>query len=714
VKAFRFGFRQIIVALAFWFGASLFAVELPAIQLFTINPPGGKAGSGVEVSITGADLEETAAMRFSHPGITAKLKAANRFVVTIAPDVPPGIYDARIVGLSGVSNPRAFVVGDQPEIVKTKVNNTPEDAVELPIGSVFSGAVAAATRDYFKFTARKGQRLFVECLAPEIDSRLSPVLALLDSSGRELEVSRKDGLLDFTAPADGSYLVKLSDLTFVGGPEYFYRISVSAGPRIDSIFPLSGQPGMKSKFTLYGRHLPGGQPAGLATEDGKALEKLEVEIEPPASGAHGSDGLTALDSADVDGFSYRLKTPEGISNPIFIGLCPAPVTAEQKPNAQPAQAQKVAPPCEIDGQFLPPEAGHWFTFDAKKGDVWWVEVLSSRLGAHTDPLLLVQRVGADAQEIAAPEVSPVGKRFHTASNDPAYRLEVKEDGVYRVGVTDLFASTRPDPRKIFRILIHKESPDFHLAAFVEPPPEKNAAVVAVPNAAFVRGGGTTAIHIVAFRRDNFAGEIEVGAEGLPAGVTCAATMILAGKNDGWLLLTGSEKPESWAGAIRIIGKAKAGEKEIVREARGGAVLWPVPDVRAKPAEARLTRDVALAVSAKEAAPMSVEPAEDKVWEAPSNGKLEIPLKITRRGEFKGELKLKGFGAAGVEGMKEIDVAAGATAATAVLDLRALPISAGAHTIYFEGETKGKFRGKDVSPAVFSSPIRIAVKPPKGK
>jgi len=709
-----FAFRSVLVAITGLFGASLFAVELPAIQLSTVFPPGGKAGSEVEVGITGAELEETSAMRFSHPGITAKLKTANRFVVTIAPDVPPGIYDARIVGLSGISNPRAFVVGDQAEILKAKANNTPEDAVELAIGAVFSGSATAAANDYFKFTAKKGQRLLVECLAQEIDSRLSPVLAMLDASGRELEVSRKGGLLDFTAPADGSYLVKLSDLSFQGGPDHFYRISVTAGPHIDFIFPLSGQPGVKSKFTLYGRNLPGGAPAGIAGSDGKALDKLDVEIEPPAAVELRGDGLTALEAADAEGFTWRLKTAQGISNPVLISLCGAPVIAEQIPDQQPAQAQKLSPPCEIDGRFLPPEAAHWFTFDAKKGEVWWIEVISNRFDAHTDPLLVVQRGDADGQEAAAPDAGAVKKRFRTTNNDPAYRLEAKEDGTYRVALSDLFASTRPDPDRVFRLSVHKESPDFRLAAFVEPPPEKADDRAAVPNAAFVRGGGTTAIRIVAFRHDGFDGAIELSAEGLPAGVTCAPTRILAGKTEGWLLLTAGEKPESWAGSIRIVGKAKSGGNEIVREARGGVIIWPVPDIGTGLVEARLTRDVALAVSAKEAAPISVAPAEDKLWEAPVGGKLAIPLKVTRRDGFKDALKLKGLGAPGMEALKDLDVAAGATAATATIDLGAVKIPAGEYTIYFEAPAKGKFRGKDVSTAIFSGPIRIAVKAPEPK
>ena len=37
---------------------------------------------------------------------------ARKFKVTIAPDVPVGQYDVRVINKWGVSNPRAFCVGD--------------------------------------------------------------------------------------------------------------------------------------------------------------------------------------------------------------------------------------------------------------------------------------------------------------------------------------------------------------------------------------------------------------------------------------------------------------------------------------------------------------------------------------------------------------------------------------------------------------------------
>jgi hypothetical protein len=110
--------------------------------------------------------------------------------------------------------------------------------------------------------------------------------------------------------------------------------------------------------------------------------------------------------------------------------------------------------------------------------------------------------------------------------------------------------------------------------------------------------------------------------------------------------------------------------------------------------------------------VSVAAVEEKSWEVAAGAKLEIPLKVTRRGEFKEALKLKASGATGIETMKEIDVAADAKTATATLDLATTKLAPGEHVIHFEAQTKGKFRGKDVVTTIFSAPIRIAVQPPK--
>src|SRR5437867_3404624 len=84
-------------------GKGSLLAQLPVARLLTVFPPGGKVGNQVEVGLTGADLDEANQLHFSNPGITAKQKVgatnglpeANKFIVTIATNVTPGIYEAR-------------------------------------------------------------------------------------------------------------------------------------------------------------------------------------------------------------------------------------------------------------------------------------------------------------------------------------------------------------------------------------------------------------------------------------------------------------------------------------------------------------------------------------------------------------------------------------------------------------------------------------------
>jgi len=702
----------VVAAGAILLGATVFAgavrAELPSITLLTIMPPGGKAGGDVEVALTGADLDEADALHFSHPGIAAKPKE-KKFTVTIPADVPAGIYDVRVSGKFGVSNPRAFVVGDLPELVEAKPNDKPDAAVELPVGGVFNGVTAAATDEHFKFTAKSGQRVFVECAAAEIDSRLAPVFSVVDVAGRELEASRNGALLEFTAPADGEFFLRLHDITYAGGPEHFYRLMLTSGARLDFIFPPAAQPGTKAKFTIYGRNLPGGAPANLTGADGKPLEKLEVEIDAPATPAVSCDGLSTPASASVDGFSWRLKTPQGVSNPVFIPFSGASPLAEQEPNNKLPEAQKLPGPAEIAGQLCPAADRDCFTLEAKKGEVFSVEVLSQRLGLPTNPFVLIQRDGKDVQEIYGTDTDVGGKKFSTLTNDPTARFEVKEDGAYALQVRDLFGGTRASPRNVYRLSVSKEAPDFRLAVIAEMPPATPEDRLAAPRAPYIRGGETRSVRVIAFRRGNFTGDIELSAEGLPAGVTCPTAKIPAAKNEGLLLLTATEQAARWIGPVRVLGKAKAGETELVQTARGGVATWSVPDYNNEPVTGRLTRDFVVAVNGADPMPISVEPAEDKVWEVAVGAKLEIPLKVTRRGDFNEALKLKAFGAPEIEKAAEVDVAAKGATATATLDLATAKIPAGAHTIHFRAQSKGKVRDKETTFTIHSAAIRIAVK-----
>jgi hypothetical protein len=340
-----------------------------------------------------------------------------------------------------------------------------------------------------------------------------------------------------------------------------------------------------------------------------------------------------------------------------------------------------------------------------------MEVISQRLGLPTNPSLLIQRDAADIADAYPADTNVGGAKFSTICGDPSLRFEAKEDGTYRVKVRDLFGGARKDPRSVYRLIIRRESPDFSLIALTESRPEKADDRSAKPRTTLLLADGVAAMRVLALRRDGFAGAIELRAEGLPPGVVCKPAKIPAGANEGMILLSAVEKPERWAGAIRIIGTTKIGDTEIQREARAGTVQWTVGDTNTEPLKARLAQTLGFAISATEAAPITLRAADEKSLDVVAGAKLDIPLKITRRGEFKEALKLKVAGAPGIETFKEFEVAPDAASFTASIDTAAAKLPAGEYVLHFSAQTKGKFRGKDVMTTIFSAPVSVTIQAP---
>src|ERR1019366_6537217 len=210
----RIGSVTVVVILVLT--ASPAHAQLPVPRLNSIFPCGARQGTSVECVIAGGDLQGATGLYFSHAGITAKPAGVNKFMVTVAPDVPIGQYDVRVVSPLGLSNFRAFVVGDWPEVVEKEPNNEPAQAQRVSLPVVINGRMDGATDiDHYVFTAKKGERVLINCWAWRIDSQMDATLMLFDAKGKELayngDYSGKDPFLDFTVPADGDYTLKIWD-----------------------------------------------------------------------------------------------------------------------------------------------------------------------------------------------------------------------------------------------------------------------------------------------------------------------------------------------------------------------------------------------------------------------------------------------------------------------------------------------------------------------
>ncbi|MFT4557417.1 MAG: hypothetical protein ACI93T_000452 [Porticoccaceae bacterium] len=625
------------------------AVCLPAPRLLTTMPMGGQLGTSVEITITGANFENADQLSFSHPGITATPKLddagkpiANRFMVNIAKDCPAGIHEARVMTRLGVSSSRAFNVGTLTEVTQTAANTTLETAAPLPINSTCNAVMTKQAVSHYSFEAAKDQRIVVDCAATGIDSKLKPVVIIADAQGADLVVERRGGALDFTVPETGQYVIKLHDLTFNGGAYYFYRLAVK--------------------------------------------EAAKGEVVP------------------------RLPSTETVSSFSWppIGLPATAAASELEPNNEHAQAQKITFPCDISGSFFPAADVDTFEFTAKKGDVWWVEVASERFGLPTDPSIVVQHVATDGDAEKLTDVvelsdipSPVkvssngysydGPPYNAGSPDIIGKVEIKEDGVHRVQLRDLFGGTRKDARNVYRLIVRKAQPDFALVGWALHMNLRNGDRNALSKPIALRGGATIPLEVVVVRRDGFNGEITLEMDNLPDGVTAAGLKIPAGKNRGIMLVTAEQNAPRGLASASFIGKATIGGKEVTRPCRLASMAWPVPNAWSEIPSPRLLADVPISVSGSEFSPLTIASTANKVWEVTAGEKLTLPLIHSRRCDFSGaNISLKTFGP-GFEGVPAFDASLTAETSEAVLDLAKLKTPPGDYTIAFYGSAVAKYR-----------------------
>jgi hypothetical protein len=614
----------------------------PTPVLTSISPAGAKAGSTVEVTLNGIHLEEDSVLHFSTTGFKIqrmpeppnpnpkkpKPPGPPRYKVTVPPGIQPGIVDVRVEGKWGVSNPRAFAIGELPELAEKEPNNDVPQAQKINLNSTINGLINPATDvDYFSFTGKKGQRVLVHCAAFSIDSRLNPYLRLYDAGNRELTSNRnyrnRDAVLDFVLPADGDYVIRLTQFTHIGGgTDYFYRLTAGTLPWIDAAYPPVVQAGKSTSITLYGRNLPGGQEAPEARLDGESIQKLTAQVTPPAlviSERRLEFRGTALPRCGgLDGFGYRVKNGTATSNPVLLTVTDLPVVLDRPDNDDPEKPQEVTAPCEIAGRIEKRGDRDHYVFTAKKGDVLSVEGYADRLRSPLDLYFVIRRAD-NKQTIGEFDDSPnlpqrLGQ-FFTYSADPQARFVAPADGKYLLMVSGRAAGVRFGPRQVYRLSLRREEPDYRL--------------LLVGNndlgGCTVRQGSSQDFQVVCYREDGFDGPVVLTVEGLPSGLSCPPQIIGPRQRDASLVFTAAPGAGNWTGPVRVKGTATIGGKKVVREARAGCLVWPTTNQNL-PAVSRLARSLWLAVRSK--GPFSLEPVVKELSVAVGN-QAAFKLRVKR-------------------------------------------------------------------------------------
>lgn len=150
------------------------AGALPYVK--SVFPLGVRAGQASSISITGVNLEGLA-------DVTVKPPASAEGWTTMRLDA---------IGSARPINEIKLAVGDAPEISEREPNDSVEQAQTVSLPVTINGHIGGGSdqkkvdEDYFRFTAKKGQRLSVDVAASRLGSSLDSVIEILDANGNPI------------------------------------------------------------------------------------------------------------------------------------------------------------------------------------------------------------------------------------------------------------------------------------------------------------------------------------------------------------------------------------------------------------------------------------------------------------------------------------------------------------------------------------------------
>jgi sugar lactone lactonase YvrE len=345
----------------------------PKPELTRLPPRGLQRGVTTRLQLTGKNLGRLTDVQVSEPQVSAKLVGERggesaTVEITAAAGAPLAPCELTVSGPGGKSPPLKLFVEDIPQILSQKPNQTATQAnsVSLP-ASVWGAFAKKGEDDFFAFDAKAGQHVVFDVAARRFGSKAQAQIALIDSTGKVLVTSiasadDPDPLLAWTAPTDGRYFVKVSDLQGDMGEDDFYRLSVGTFSYVTAVFPLAITANAESKVQLLGLNLP---PAAMATVKAGGEGEADVPIDPSR---------------------YRSRRA------MKVLVSAIPELTEIEPNDTPAQAMKIPVPGAVSGRIGSGSAegmggksdADLYRFEAKAGQNYVIETLAVRRGSPTD------------------------------------------------------------------------------------------------------------------------------------------------------------------------------------------------------------------------------------------------------------------------------------------------------------------------------------------
>jgi Bacterial pre-peptidase C-terminal domain len=475
-------------------------------------PAGAQRGTTADVVMGGTFDRWPVRAWCDHAAIEVKAhKDKGKLTVTVPATVAPGVYWIRLHDDQGASGLRPFIVGTLPEAAEKEPNDDYRKAQPLDKSCVVNGRLEQkGDVDCFAIKVRKGQTLVASLDANRtLGSPMDAILQIVSATGTVLAENNDYHDLDpqvvFTAPADGTYVVRTyafpltpdSTIGFAGGETFIYRLTITTGPFVEHAFPLAVSRAQPGEVELTGWNIPDiGRKVAVAAGDGTHASVFHAQA---ASAAR-------------------------------VRLEPHPTTVKAKSGAG-KEPQTITLPTTVSGMLDTPRTPDRYQFEAKKGQKLIFQLEARSLGFPLSGVLRLTDVnGKVLSRVDEPAPQP------TSARDIALTFTPSQDGNYRIEVADLHGEA--GPRYVYCLRALTALPDYQLTLAAD--------------RFSITPGKPLELSVTIDRREGFTGEIELVAEGLPAGVTATPLKGKAGDKTAKLVL--NAEPTAVSGSFRITGK----------------------------------------------------------------------------------------------------------------------------------------------------------------
>jgi len=619
-------------------------------------PRGGTVGTNVRVTLHGRYIDEPKEILFydqdikavnvslveapepkpGSPDADARMEARRRrrgdasqpaevtAIFQIAANARVGEHVLRLRTGTGLTEAMTFWVDRFPTVMETEKklgdNDTPEKAQSVAMNSTVEGQILPGERpdvDYYWMRVDEGQRISVELEAVRLgtmhfsqgDADLS--VRILDDQGKVVAKADdsamyvQDPIVSIVAPRTGNYYIEIAQQMFERPNQVWYRAHIGNFSRPTGVYPAGGQTGEHLSVKVLG------DPTGERSE----------QITLPAT------------PGPVDYF----PGPKGQQPPSANVLRVSPYANVLKIEGD-EPTPVAALPAALNGIYTKANGVDEFRFNAKKGEAWHVQVFARSIGSPMDPKLTIRPaksggtiVNADDSKLAdLGQPSNRGTWHMKEMLDPVAVFKPSADGEYILAISD--TRGQAGPNEIYRVEIepvrdtiytHITSPDAY-------------QIPRVTGLIIPQGSQwTLTLQVAQGLGNNYKGDLEIEAVGLPRGVTMIAPRYTKGATRMPVQFIASKDAEQQTALIQLLARPVDKSVKLESATRQAFSLYNHPGEY--PWHYVFLDKFALAVT--KPAPFDIS------MDAPGvplsrSGEMLLKVKIDRHGDFKGPVELQ--------------------------------------------------------------------------